>query len=246
MYNAVPIIRAIQPDSAASRAGIQVGDKVLEINGKKIPNYSTLQHVLGPMYEGDEIAVKVMRGDKERVQERQSCTVRPRPTSMRSSRIASCGTIPAGVEIRYVYPKSPADVAGLKAGDRVMKFGPASQPAPTPIQNRAAFLAAMQRLTPGIEVKVEVKRKEREGEKDVEKTLTLNAKLLAAPAEIPEKLPLPSSAGKALEGQPKKKDPKDPFPPPEESAAEPTCGQDKKDDAKKTTSRKSKRDSSSE
>ena len=54
VYNAAPVIGAIQPDSAAARAGIQVGDKILDINGKKIPNYSTLQHVLGPMYEGDE------------------------------------------------------------------------------------------------------------------------------------------------------------------------------------------------
>ena len=29
-----------------------------------------------------------------------------------------------GVEVRYVYPKSPADAAGLKAGDRIMKIGP--------------------------------------------------------------------------------------------------------------------------
>ncbi len=65
VYNAAPVIGAIQPDSAAARAGMQVGDKIVEINGKTIPNYSTLQHVLGPMYEGDEVTVKVMRGDKE-------------------------------------------------------------------------------------------------------------------------------------------------------------------------------------
>ena len=38
VYNAAPVIGAIQPDSAAARAGIQVGDRILEINGKKIPN----------------------------------------------------------------------------------------------------------------------------------------------------------------------------------------------------------------
>ena len=248
VYNAAPIIGAIQPDSAASRAGIQVGDKILEINGKKIPNYSTLQHVLGPMYEGDEIAVKVMRGDKEH--EFKSVKLLGTATAYVN---AFLGLLPMrddpgpGVEIRYVYPKSPADVAGLKAGDRVMKFGPASQPAPTPIQNRAAFLAAMQRLTPGIEVKIEVKRKEREGDKDVEKTLTLNAKLVAAPAELPEKLPLPSSAGKALEGQPKQKGPEGPVPtagrsPPTNRHADKI----RRTTRKKTTSRRSKRASSSE
>src|SRR5207249_944667 len=92
-----------------------------------------------------------------------------------------------GVEIRYVYPKSPAEAAGLKAGDRVMKLGPASQPALAPIQNRAALIAALQRLTPNTEVKIEVKRKEKEGEKEVEKTVTVTAKLIPAPDTLPEK-----------------------------------------------------------
>jgi serine protease Do len=254
VYNAAPVIGSIQPDSAASRAGIQVGDKILEINGKKIPNYSTLQHVLGPMYEGDEIALKTMRGDKE--MEFKGIKLLGTATSYVN---AYLGILPMrddpgpGVEVRYVYPKSPADAAGVKAGDRVMKFGAANQPALAPIQNRAVFMAVMQSLTPGIEVKLELKRKvvpkpgdkkdgdkkkkedekadkkddeKKEGEKEADKfeTVTVTAKLIAAPAELPDKLPLPSSAGKALEGQPKpKKGPKDPFPPPEEDE----CGQDK-------------------
>ena len=28
-----------------------------------------------------------------------------------------------GVEVRYVFEKSPAEKAGLKAGDRIVKFG---------------------------------------------------------------------------------------------------------------------------
>jgi predicted esterase len=104
-----------------------------------------------------------------------------------------------------VYPKSPADAAGIKAGDRIMKFGPGATP--LPVQNRAALLTAIQRVNPGADVKVEVKRKEGD------KLETLTVKVVAMPDDLPEKLPLPSSAGKALEGQPKPKDPKDPFPP---------------------------------
>ena len=229
VYNAAPIIGAIQPDSAASRAGIHVGDRIVEINEKKIPNYSTLQHVLGPMYEGDEIAIKVHRGDKDL--DFKGVKLLGTATAYVN---AFLGLLPMrddpgpGVEIRYVYPKSPADTAGLKAGDRVMKFGPANQPAPTPIQNRAAFLAFMQQLTPGTEVKIEVKRK------DGDKVETVTTKLIAAPADLPEKIPLPSSAGKALEGQPKpKKDPKDPFPPEEAADVDASGCQDKKDEPKK-------------
>src|SRR5262249_12668066 len=130
-----------------------------------------------------------------------------------------------GVEVRYVYPKSPADTAGLKAGDRVMKIGAAAAGVPkgpkgpkgptlTPVQNRAALMAAAQRLPRGPEVTLEIKRKEKGGDKKKEKTMTVPAKLVAAPAALRDKLPLPSSAGKALGGHPKpKKDPKDPFPP---------------------------------
>jgi hypothetical protein len=264
-YNAPPVIGAIQPDSAAARAGMQVGDKIIEVTvageAKKIPNFSTLQHVLGPLYAGDEIAVKVSRGDQEQVF--KGVTLRGDVTAYVN---AFLGLLPLrddpgpGVPVRYVYPKSPADQAGLKAGDRVMKIGvtPGGMPkepkdpkqpklpfpkAPglTPIANRATFIATMQRFTPGTEVTIEVKRTEKNGDKEEEKTLTVKATLVAAPAELPDKLPLPSSAGKAQEGQPKKKDAKEiKIPPPKEVPAPAPAGEefvsfvqdDKKEDKK--------------
>jgi S1-C subfamily serine protease/predicted esterase len=207
VYNSPPVIGAIQPDSAAARAGLQIGDRIVEINGKKVPNYSTLQHVMGPLYEGDEIAVKVERGGKE--------------VAFKSIKLAGIvtayvnaffGVLPMrddpgpGVEVRYVYPKSPADAAGIKPGDRIMKFGPSNLPAPPAVPNRAALLTFIHRLNPGADVKVEVKRK------DGGKVETVTAKLVAASDALPDKLPLPSSAGKALEAQPKAKGPENPFP----------------------------------
>jgi predicted esterase len=106
----------------------------------------------------------------------------------------------------------------------------------------------MQGLAPGAEIKLELQRKaiakegkkgdgEKEGEKAGGKleSIIVNAKLIATPAELPDKLPLPSSAGKALEGLPKpKKGPKDPFPPAEEPMVEEfACGQEKKDEKPK-------------
>ncbi|MBP3955132.1 PDZ domain-containing protein [Gemmata sp. G18] len=203
VYNPA-VIGAIQPDSAAARAGLQVNDKIVELNGKKVQDYSALQHILGPLYEGDEIALKAVRGDKE--MEFKGIKLLGTTTAYVK---AYLGILPMrddpgpGVEVRFVYPKSPAEAAGIKVGDRIMKFGATAQP----VQNRATFLAAIQTLTPGVEVKVEVKRKEGG------KVETVSAKLTPVPDEVPEKLPLPSSAGKALEGQPKPKDPpKDPFP----------------------------------
>ena len=250
-YNLPPIVGAIQPDSAAARAGMQVGDKILEINGKKIPNFSTLQHVLGPMYEGDEVTIKLLRGDKD--QELKGVKLLGTSSSYVN---AFLGLLPMrddpgpGVEVRYVYPKSPADVAGIKAGDRVMKIGlaaPAGSPL-APIQNRAALIATLQRMSPNTEIKIEVKRKpadKKDGEKkDADKIETVTAKLSPAPTDLPDKLPLPSSVGKALEGQPKAKgkDPKDPFPMEAPEDDEPVIcgGQDKKEDPKKEEPKKDK------
>lgn len=215
-YNFPPTIGAIQPDSAAARAGLAIGDKIIEVTvggeTKKVPNYSTLQHILGPLYEGDEISLKVVRGDQEL--EFKNIKLMGTVTAYVA---AFLGVLPMrddpgpGVEVRYVYPNSPAAAAGIKEGDRIMKLAPANVPALSPIANRAALLAAMQRLTPGTEIKIELKRKEGE------KVETVAAKLVPMPDILPERLPLPSSAGKALEGQPKPKDPfppgKDPFPP---------------------------------
>jgi serine protease Do len=234
-YNAPATIGAVQPDSAAARAGIKIGDTIVELNGKKIPNFSVLQHVLGPMYEGDEVVVKVKRGDKE--MEIKGVKLLGTATAFVN---AYLGLLPMrddpgpGVEIRYVYPKSPADLAGLKTGDRVMKLAPSTVPVLSPVQNRDALMVAMTRLTPGTDIKLEVKRKEGG------KVETLTAKVVAIPADLPEKLPLPSSLEKALEAVPKpKKDPKDPFgmSPPED---ERNGCDDKKDDPKKEEPKKDK------
>jgi S1-C subfamily serine protease len=226
-YNAAAVVGSVQPDSAAARAGVKTGDTILAINGKKVPNFSTVQHVLGPMYEGDEVAVKVKRDDKEL--EFKGVKLMGTATAFVS---AYLGLLPMrddpgpGVEIRYVYPKSPADTAGLKAGDRVMKLAPSTVPTLLPVQNRDGLMAAMQKLTPGTEIKLEVKRK------DGDKVETITTKVIALPNDLPEKLPVPSSKGKAGEGVTPKKDGKDPFPFPMEAPEEEpgTCGQDKKDD----------------
>lgn len=244
VYNSIPAIGAIQPDSAAARAGLAIGDKIIEINGKKIPNYSTLQHVMGPLYEGDEVAMKVQRGDKE--QEFKGIKLAGTVTAYVN---AFLGVLPIrddpgpGVEVRYVYAKSPADVAGIKVGDRIMKIGPAN--ALVPVQNRAMLMTLLQRLNPGTEIKVEVKRK------GGDKVETVTAKLVPAPEEVPEKLPLPSSAGKALETLPKDKgpNPKGPIPNPKnpfekkDNKKDGECGpdgQDEKKDDKKDDKEKPK------
>lgn len=218
MYNAPAVIGSIMPGSAAERIGLKVDDTITQIDGKPIPNYSTVMHVLGPKYEGDVVEVRVKRGDKEEVFDKVTLS-----GAVAAAATAFLGILPMrddpgpGVEVRYVFPKSPAETAGIKEGDRVMKVGAGPKAPLAPIANRAGLTAALSRLGANSEVTLELKRK------DGGKTETVTAKLVEAAAMIPEKLPLPSSVGKALEKskEPPKKgiiplDPKKggPIPPP--------------------------------
>lgn len=202
-YNAKPVIGAIQPDSAAARAGLKVGDTIVAIDDKTTPNFSTVQHILGPKYEGDVIKLKISRDGKE--QDIDKVALLGTATAYVNPFL---GILPmrdeaqdkTGVVIRYVYPNSPAAAAGLKEGDRIMKLGPAAAPQLAPMKNAQQLAAVISQFSPGMDVKIEVKRKEGE------KTEAVTAKLAIVPDAVPEKLPMPSTFSQALEGAPKKKD----------------------------------------
>src|SRR5205814_4656723 len=94
--------------------------------------------------------------------------------------------------VRYVFPKSPADLAGVKAGDRITKVGPASGGPLRPFSGRDELASLLEGLSAGSEIKVEVEHKE------PKKTEAVTVKLAALPdAPVPEELPEPASAGKA-------------------------------------------------
>jgi hypothetical protein len=97
-----------------------------------------------------------------------------------------------GVEVRFIYPKSPADAAGLKPGDRITKVGLVNGPLP-PIAGREQLANFLAYAGPGADVKLEVVRKEGN------KTVTLTVKLGEMPDAVPEKLPEFASHNKALE-----------------------------------------------
>jgi len=203
-------VETVAPGSGAEKAGIKAGDKIVEVEGKVVRNHAQLKHQLGKRYEGDTVAVKVKRGDE---------TVEAKAVlggASSGAGTAFLGILPMrdddkdGVEIRYVYPKSPAETAGLKVGDRITKAtgnrpaGPGPMPMPMPprpqpmpmpaapqaVKDRDALLALLQTAVPGAEMKLEVVRKA-DG-----KTETVTVKLGLAPDEVPDKLPEASTKRK--------------------------------------------------
>jgi S1-C subfamily serine protease/predicted esterase len=177
MYSAPPVIDTVAFGTAADKAGIKPGDQIVEMDGVKIVRQAQILHVLGPKYEGDKVSVKVKRGDQ--VLDLPDLTLTGPPGSHAHGFL---GILPMrddpelGVEIRYVYPKSPAEEAKLKPGDRIMKFGEQA------FSGRDQFQRRLDDLSPGQEVKLEVKRKDG-------KTETVTVQLAEIPDAVPEELP---------------------------------------------------------
>jgi len=204
-YNAPPVIGAVSRDSAAEKAGIKANDTVVELDGKPIANFSGIQHALGPKYAGDIVAVKISRDGK--TMDIPNVVLTGAVTSFAPPFL---GILPLrddptpGVEIRYVYPKSPADEIGLKVGDRILKVAPIPVGPPMPMpklppgmvpksppMKRDVLIQLMTTFRADDEVELEVKRKAGD------KTEKLKVKLIALPEDVAAAVPLPSSAKEA-------------------------------------------------
>ncbi len=117
------------PKSPARGAGLLPGDTIVELDGTKIERQSQLRHVLGPRVAGETVRLVVTRGEPaQRVETslQLAATIEPyvRPDlgclPMRETTLGN--TVP-GVTIRFVFPASPAERAGLQAGDRILAVG---------------------------------------------------------------------------------------------------------------------------
>lgn len=181
MFGSCRIARVL-PNSPAARAGLQPGDEIIEADGKPIRWQLQLRHVLGPKYDFETVSLKIKRGDKI-IEIPNIPLTRPKEPP----RPVFAGILPMrddslpGVEIRYVFPKSPAELAGLRGGDRIVRLDN------TLIQNTLHLRQMLASFQPGTEVQLSVVRP---AEKDKKLTLqTVSLKLAELSTAIPEKLP---------------------------------------------------------
>jgi hypothetical protein len=203
IYSVVPTVGNVLKNSPADKAGLKPGDIIVEIEGKPVERMAQIQHILGVKYAGDKISLKYKRGGEAK--------------EIKSLELVGTNVVIAhpflgilpmrddpklGVEVRYIYEKSPAEKMGLKVGDRIVKFG-ADEKALIDFtgqkRGRTQLTEWLNTLTPGAQVKLEVKRKDG-------KTETLSAALVDLPgavpgvaASIPGKLPEARSIKKALD-----------------------------------------------
>ena len=176
MYSLPATIAAVQPNSPAAKAGIKAEDQIVEIDGTKIEQQAQLKHALGPRYAGDTVALVVLRG-----QQRVEAKI-PLVEKLVPYQHPFVGILPMrergsekGVVVRFVYPKSPAEAAGIKAGDRIVSLDGKDVADPGTFEEQIAGLEK------GVKVKLGVRRGS--------ESLNLDVATAALPTAIPAALP---------------------------------------------------------
>jgi regulator of sigma E protease len=100
----MPVAGGVLPDSAASRAGLQVNDRILSIDGKPINSFGDIQSIISA-HPAEKLTVTIKRGD-------HTMTV-PVVTDSRMSGDTKVGMLGiAGGEVEYQHVSLPAALIG--------------------------------------------------------------------------------------------------------------------------------------
>ena len=57
------VISRVHANSAANRAGLEPGDIILQVNGRKIKSSHEIRNIIGLLQIGDQVDIKILRGD---------------------------------------------------------------------------------------------------------------------------------------------------------------------------------------
>ncbi len=115
-----PIVGMVSPAGAADQAGIKVGDRIASFNGVADPTWESIrdESLISPE---KPLAMTIDRGGQ-----RIPLTITPKRGDFDGNLVGEIGLQPdAGVEpveVAQVVEGSPAEAAGLRAGDKVIAF----------------------------------------------------------------------------------------------------------------------------
>jgi serine protease Do len=158
LYTADSTVSAVRPGSPAYRAGFRAGDRITQIDGKKVETAAQVKHEIARRYAGDKIRVTAVRGT-EVIERDLELVARIEPCEhpflgILPMRVARRGDKPtdSGLKVRYVYPESPAAKAGIQIGDVLISAGGKA------LGDLAQWRLRLLEFQPGDELAVEVQR----------------------------------------------------------------------------------------
>ena len=121
-FLAKPVLQEIRPNSPAAQAGLKTKDLIISLEGKPVKTVANVKQQLGKKYAGETVSLVVKRGDKtEKLTVQLTDQLEPFREGwlgILGQRLRSVDS--TGAIIRYVYPNSPAEKAGLKKKDRIV------------------------------------------------------------------------------------------------------------------------------
>ncbi len=184
-----PVIANCRPGSPAQKGGIKKDDRIVAIDGQPILTAADVKKRISQAYAGDTLRMVVKRGDQQ-----IPCDVQlvdklvPFQHGMFGILPRRTPGGPEGVEVRYVYPESPAAKAGIKPGDILLKLGEEA------VADRYDLIAKIGAMQPGDTARFAI----RHGEKARE----VSAVLVPLPEALPPaELPAARASVPAAEGE---------------------------------------------
>lgn len=160
-YAEPAIVGSVRPNSPASKAGFQVNDQIIAVDGKAVPYYAAFSDAMGVLDAGATPLVKVKRGDKEL--ELKPALVDKLAPYQHVSLGLSLERTAGPLTIRSILSGGPADEVRLRPKDVITTVAGAA------VANRAELLAKLTTLQPGENIPLVIQR----GAEKIERLITL-------------------------------------------------------------------------
>jgi regulator of sigma E protease len=140
-----PIVKIVEPDSPATLAGFQAGDRVLSIDGRPTPRWRDALFIFG-LNAREKLNVIVDRGG-------QKVALDVVPAARDKYDLGYVGLYPdfgrsVRPRISMVIAGSPAEAAGLKKGDVILSIA-GKEIRGSPDETFATFVSAISKAAPG-------------------------------------------------------------------------------------------------
>lgn len=148
---------SITEKSAAYEAGLRTGDRIIDINGNEINLFSDISSIVG-INPNETLKTTVIRNDKEMTFD----IIPVMDTSTGMGKIGVMNWIDP--IIHSVDPNSPAEMAGLMSGDKILSINDYN------VQNTADIQKILNNLLANVQVfTISVERTDSSGNKTIEK-----------------------------------------------------------------------------